>query len=191
MSKSRLCVCALGSVLIVPVAQAHPGHLHEVQGFIDGWLHPLTGFDHVLFMLAVGVWMALRVPVAGKGLLFLVPVAQIVAAATMWLPATVVAWEMVLAISLIAIGVLLWRAEGSPVAVAVAALGVGLHAAVHWMEMPAGSDAPGYGLGMLAASVLLYLLGGLVGIALRPVAARGARAFGITLAGGGLWMLLG
>ena len=167
MSKSRLCLGALGSLLVVPMAQAHPGHLHEAHGFLAGFLHPLTGIDHLLFMLAVGVWMALRVPAAGKGLLLLIPLAQVLAVAAMWLPVSVVVWEVTLAVSLVTIGVLLWRTQGSRFAVALAVLGAGLHAAVHWAEMPAGADTLGYGLGMLAASVLLYVLGSLVGVAPR------------------------
>jgi urease accessory protein len=190
MIKTRLPVFLLGLLGLAPLALAHPGHLHDSAGFLAGVLHPLTGVDHVLFMLAVGVLVALRVPAAGRGVLLSIPVAQVLAVAAMWLPVSIVAWEPALAVSLIAISVLLWRARGSRAAVALAVLGAGLHAAVHWVEMPAGADAPGYGLGMLAASVLLYLLGSLVGIALRPFAERAARAFGITLAGGGLWMLL-
>jgi urease accessory protein len=191
MINVRLPVFLLGLVVGAPLAFAHPGHAHDTAGFTAGFLHPLTGIDHVLFLLAVGVWMAWRAPAAGRGLLLAILVAQLAAAGAVALPLSVSIWEAALAVSLITMGVLLRRAPRSPAAAALAVLGTGLHAAVHWVEMPAGAGAPGYGLGMLAASVLLYALGGLAGAALRPVAERGARAFGITLAGGGLWMLLG
>ncbi len=49
-------------------AMAHPGH--EAVGFMSGFLHPLTGLDHLLVMLAIGFWAAraptqnrLRIPV--------------------------------------------------------------------------------------------------------------------------------
>jgi urease accessory protein len=190
MIKTRLPVFLLGLLGLAPLALAHPGHLHDSAGFLAGFLHPLTGVDHVLFMLAVGVWIALRVSAARRGALLAIPVVQGAAAGAVALPLSAAAWELALAVSLIAMGALLWRARGSLLAVALAVLGAGLHAAVHWAEMPAGADALGYGFGMLAASVLLYALGGLVGVALRRFAERGARAFGITLAGGGLWMLL-
>lgn len=191
MSYARLFVFLFAMMGCAPLVVAHPGHVHEVAGFASGFLHPLTGIDHVLFMLALGVWLVLCAPAAGRAVLLSIPVAQLLAVAAMWLPVTTVVWELALAASLMAMGVLLWRAHGSRVAVALAMLGTGLHAAVHWVEMPAGTDSLGYGFGMLAATLLLYALGGLAGVALRPYAERGARTFGITLAGGGLWMLLG
>jgi urease accessory protein len=39
--------------LALPAA-AHPGH--AATGFAAGFLHPLTGFDHLLALLAVGLW---------------------------------------------------------------------------------------------------------------------------------------
>lgn len=49
-------------MLFSGAALAHPGHLgHELPGsmFAAGFWHPLTGFDHLLAMLAVGMWSAL------------------------------------------------------------------------------------------------------------------------------------
>lgn len=48
---------ALLSLFATSVAFAHPGHV-ESASFMDGFLHPLTGFDHLLAMLAVGLWSA-------------------------------------------------------------------------------------------------------------------------------------
>nr|WP_314545984.1 HupE/UreJ family protein [uncultured Massilia sp.] len=47
-------VLATGLALALPAA-AHPGHGVE-SGFAAGFLHPLTGFDHLLALLAVGLW---------------------------------------------------------------------------------------------------------------------------------------
>lgn len=49
---------AAGMALALPAA-AHPGHGVDtglVTGFLAGFLHPLTGFDHLLALLAVGLW---------------------------------------------------------------------------------------------------------------------------------------
>ncbi|MCX8749306.1 HupE/UreJ family protein [Snodgrassella sp. B3088] len=44
-------------LLLSPVlAFAHPGHITE--GWQAGALHPLSGWDHLLAMLAVGLWAA-------------------------------------------------------------------------------------------------------------------------------------
>ena len=53
---------AAALMLFSGAALAHPGHLgHELPGsmFAAGFWHPLTGFDHLLAMLAVGMWSAL------------------------------------------------------------------------------------------------------------------------------------
>src|SRR5580700_4504674 len=55
LSKSLL---ALGLLVFLPnLASAHilPGTTHGLQ---DGLLHPLTGWDHLLAMFAVGLWAA-------------------------------------------------------------------------------------------------------------------------------------
>ena len=48
----RWCI-ALMSVAFSSIAQAHPGH---GGGLLAGIAHPLFGLDHVLAMVAVGVW---------------------------------------------------------------------------------------------------------------------------------------
>lgn len=48
-------------LLTAGAALAHPGHLgHEALGVAAGLMHPLTGVDHMLAMVAVGLWAALR-----------------------------------------------------------------------------------------------------------------------------------
>jgi urease accessory protein len=42
--------------LFVSQVQAHPGH--GLESALEGFMHPLTGWDHLLVMLAVGVWAA-------------------------------------------------------------------------------------------------------------------------------------
>ena len=44
-------------ILTPSVALAHPGH---GIGFLAGLEHPLTGMDHLLAMLAIGLWAAAR-----------------------------------------------------------------------------------------------------------------------------------
>jgi urease accessory protein len=58
---------AASFLLTAGAALAHPGHAgHEALGVGAGLLHPLTGVDHVLAMVAVGLWAALR---GGRALL--------------------------------------------------------------------------------------------------------------------------
>jgi urease accessory protein len=61
MKKSLLIVMTfLGLPL---TAMAHPGH--DAVGFMSGFMHPLTGFDHLLVMLAIGFWAA-RAPTENR-----------------------------------------------------------------------------------------------------------------------------
>ena len=53
--------------LMSGAALAHPHYHHgEAAGFMPGFLHPLTGLDHVLAMVAVGIWAAL---IGGRALI--------------------------------------------------------------------------------------------------------------------------
>src|SRR5256885_1793887 len=48
---------ALAAILLPTAAWAHPGHGAAV-GFVQGFVHPVTGIDHVLAMIAVGLFAA-------------------------------------------------------------------------------------------------------------------------------------
>src|SRR5262249_49206885 len=43
------------ALLIPALAHAHPGHSHAA-GWVEGAAHPLLGLDHILAMVAVGLW---------------------------------------------------------------------------------------------------------------------------------------
>jgi urease accessory protein len=49
----------LAALAVAPAAHAHVG-VGETTGFMRGFLHPLSGLDHVLSMVAVGLWAAQR-----------------------------------------------------------------------------------------------------------------------------------
>lgn len=60
-SRQPIAARALGLILLIflctQVAFAHPVK-GEAVGFLSGFLHPISGLDHVLAMVAVGVWGA-------------------------------------------------------------------------------------------------------------------------------------
>ena len=60
-------------LLIATAAMAHPHHAHldGYGSFMSGLLHPFFGLDHVLAMVAVGLWASL---ISGRAL-FVVPAA--------------------------------------------------------------------------------------------------------------------
>ena len=57
---SNKSVLAITLALITNAAVAHPqaggAHAHD---FFSGFAHPFTGLDHLLAMLAVGIWSCL------------------------------------------------------------------------------------------------------------------------------------
>ena len=47
----------LSSMLFAPLVQAHTG-VHETSGLTAGFLHPLTGIDHIVVAVVCGLWAA-------------------------------------------------------------------------------------------------------------------------------------
>jgi urease accessory protein len=177
---------AASALVLSTTAFAHTGH--EAASFTSGLLHPLTGFDHLLAMLAVGVWSGLT-----RGPVWLAPLAFMVmlgvgagAGATSIAPAGV---EPMIAASLLVLGLLIVWAHRLPMAAgALAAGGFALfHGAAHGAEVGATTFAL---LGMLMATAALHLTGLTLG---RHVIARRLwvpRASGALLALSGVGLLL-
>ena len=59
MNVSRFGLFLFGSLLVVPVAQAHPGHQSDDRGLLAGIVHSFMSVDHALFLLAMGVGFGL------------------------------------------------------------------------------------------------------------------------------------
>jgi urease accessory protein len=183
----RLLIAAL--VALPAIAQAHPGHDgdHELTwDFNGGFLHPLTGWDHLLAMVAVGIWAA---HLGGRAR-WLLPTAFLsamiagstLAQATAALPAV----EHGIAASLLALGLLIAFAVRLPALAggALAALCALFHGAAHGAEMPAHTAAWSYGLGFVAATALLHVAGIALGSRLAQHAAL-SRTLGATIAAAG------
>ncbi|MFN6977257.1 MAG: HupE/UreJ family protein, partial [Gemmobacter sp.] len=51
----------LGALLLSTPALAHTGH-GGTSGLLAGLLHPVLGLDHLLAMVAVGIWSGLALP---------------------------------------------------------------------------------------------------------------------------------
>jgi urease accessory protein len=65
MNKTRTYLLLASSLALSLPAAAHPGHADT--GFVAGLLHPLTGLDHLLALLAVGLWSRQRWGGSGHG----------------------------------------------------------------------------------------------------------------------------
>jgi urease accessory protein len=155
-------------------AAAHPGH--AATGFGAGFLHPLTGFDHLLALLAVGLWSRQQ-----RHGLVLPPVFLVLMAlgASTGLGAALPALETSIAATVLLLGVLAAFALRVPAALAVAAVSLCgfLHGLAHGMEL-AGMTS---GAGFLLASALVMAMGALPGERLRRMAGAAIGAAGLVL----------
>ena len=170
-------------LLMLPsVALAHPGH---GAGLSEGFLHPLSGADHLLAMVGVGLWAA---TLGGKAR-FALPAAFLaaMAAGAAYVPDLAVlhaAVEPMILASVILLGAAVALALRAPLLLAlpmVALMGLA-HGGAHGLE---GSGS-GFGLGMLAGTALLHGLGlglgTMVGHATRRLSGALALLAGVALA---------
>jgi urease accessory protein len=156
----RKIAAATIAVLVPGVAMAHPGlpHVHDA---VTGFVHPLTGIDHILAMIAVGVFAA---QLGGRAL-WLVPAAFVTTMAAAGLlgmagvPLPFV--EIGIALSVIALGAAVAFRIKLPVTIAMTVVGLFaiFHGYAHGVEMPETLSELGYGLGFVVATALLHLVG--------------------------------
>ncbi|MDE2372117.1 MAG: HupE/UreJ family protein [Burkholderiales bacterium] len=183
--------CALLAGLACGAARAH--ELHGAgTGLAAGLLHPVTGLDHVLAMVAVGLWGAVLGPPAIWVLPIAFPVAMAFGAllgmAGMPLPGV----EIGIAISALVLGLLVTsrRRLPLPLALALVAAFAVCHGHAHGRELPAGGDALLYSLGFVIATGSLHAAGIALGALDRWPAGRVVvRLAGLGVASGGLWFL--
>ncbi|MDD5277079.1 MAG: HupE/UreJ family protein [Methylovulum sp.] len=163
-TKSLILSAILLSLATLP-AHAHTG-IGTVHGLLDGLVHPLVGIDHLLVMLAVGLWAAMR---GGKSS-WLLPLAFLTAmgagAGLSSLGITITAAETWVACSVVAAGVLVWRNTrmSSALAVALVAVFALAHGYVHALELTDSADALAYSAGFLLTTAVLHGLGLAVGL---------------------------
>lgn len=150
----------LACILVPGLALAHPGHEHT-SSFLSGLTHPLTGLDHLLAMLAVGLWAA---SLGGRALL-IVPsmfvLTMILGAAAAMFGASVPFVESGIVLSVILLGGLLVLAKRLPTALAAIIAGAFalFHGVAHGMEMPLSGNGLEYGVGFSLATIALHLVG--------------------------------
>ncbi len=176
-------------------AHAHVG-LGPAQAatWFSGLVHPLLGADHLLAMLAVGLWSA-AAPARRRWQ------APTLFVSTMLLGALAAGWgarapasglEAAIAASVAALGALLLGRAVFPTAwcmglVAAAAL---LHGMAHGLEWDPATPWLAYGAGFTLTTALLHLGGLGLGLALQRMHAAWLRVAGMAIGGAGLAMLL-
>lgn len=170
----RYAVAALPVLFAATSAQAHVGH--DVTGFVSGFVHPLGGLDHILAMVAIGLWAG---QLGGRAL-WAVPVSFVAAMvlggilgmAGQPLHAT----ELAIAVSVVVLGLVVALRLRPQLLLAVAVSGAVavFHGHAHGIEAGATTDGVSYALGFVAATGLLHLTGIAASELCRVAAARAA-----------------
>jgi urease accessory protein len=151
--------------LVLLLSSARPAFAHaqkgEAVGFVTGFLHPISGLDHVLAMVAVGLWgaqlgapaiwplpVAFPIVMAAGGMLGLMGVA---------LPGT----EYGIAASAILLGAAVMFEARPPLVVAatLVAFFAIFHGHAHGTELPPGQSALLYSMGFVVATGCLHAAG--------------------------------
>jgi urease accessory protein len=163
---------AVVAVLALPApAGAHVGP--SVGGLGDGFAHPITGLDHLLAMVAVGVVAAVAF---GRGRRWYAPAAFVgamvagglVGLASVSLPGT----ELVIVASVVALGIAVAVAaelgsKAGAVALGLLAMAGFAHGHAHGMEAPASASPGLYVVGFITATVVLHAAGVAIGATVR------------------------
>lgn len=177
--------------LLPAAVHAHPGH--GASGFIPGVIHPVSGADHILAMVAVGIWAS---QLGGKAL-WAVPAAFVsvmsLGGALGMAHAPLPFVEQGILASVLVLGLLIVTAARVPLAAGmciVSAFAL-FHGHAHGAEMPSSSAALSYALGFTLATAALHAAGICLGSALSNAArSEWVRAAGgVILAGGGAMAL--
>ena len=164
----------------------------EAGGFVTGLLHPISGADHVLAMVAVGLWGAQL----GAPAIWLLPVAfPMVRAAggtlgLLGVPLPGIEFGIAASALLLGAAVMLELRPPLAAAAALVALFAVFHGHAHGTELPPGQSAMLYSMGFVAATGCLHAVGIGIGEARRWTWGRGLlRAAGALVAGGGVFFV--
>jgi urease accessory protein len=164
------------------------------SGFKSGFLHPLSGLDHVLAMVAVGIWGVQL----GKSATWVLPVTFPLVMAiggamgVRGVPLSHV--ETGIAASALVLGILVALAARLPLWIAMAITGVFavFHGYAHGVELPHAAQPLAFGVGFVAATGLLHLCGISLGLARRWTAGSALLRFsGAAIAAVGVCLLTG
>jgi urease accessory protein len=173
LSQKTIRLAAFGALLVsVGSAQAHTGH--GTDSLFQGLAHPLSA-DHLLAMLAVGLWSVAALP-AGKvwqgPATFML---ALVASAVLGMQGVTVPFlEQAIALSVALFGALLVMGRLQlPVSLGLGlvAAAASLHGLAHGAETPASGFAA-YAIGFLLSTAMLHASGVAAGLGMRRYLAR-------------------
>lgn len=156
------------ALMLLPItASAHTG-VGDPSGIAHGFLHPVSGLDHILAMVMVGV---LAWQLGGRAL-WLLPASFVasmclggaIGVAGIQLPFV----EIGIAVSVVVLGAVVAGAMRAPLAAVMGLVGLFaiFHGHAHGSEMPENISGLAYAMGFIAATALLHVAGICAGVAL-------------------------
>lgn len=185
------CILASAALLCATGASAHSG-TGLAGGFGSGFAHPLSGPDHMLAMVSVGLWGAFL----GRPLVYVLPVIfpimMSVGGAIGMAGIDVPPVELGIAASVIVLGAMILGAVRAPAVVACAVVAVFalFHGYAHGAELPSAADPVGYTSGFVLATGLLHVIGiGFGSIGRFSAGMLALRAAGGAIVLAGFWFL--
>jgi urease accessory protein len=170
-------------------------HITNASGgdFAHGFTHPFSGLDHILAMIAVGLWASQL----GRPAYWMLPLTfpvVMAAGAVLGFAGVPLPWvEVAIAGSVIILGALVALALRPSLTVSIALIGLFalMHGHSHGTELPQATSPLAYGTGFLIATVLLHAIGLAIGGTSRwPLARVGLRTAGAAIAAIGVLLLV-
>ncbi len=190
MRKLSIGAVALSAVALATPAFAPSGMQGHMHGFVNGLMHPVSGLDHLLAMIGVGIWSALivrgsRVLLAPAAFMLAMLAGAGLGMGGVPLPAV----ETGIALSVVVLGLLISGRVGMPAAAAALIIGAFgmLHGYAHGSE--AEGSAAAYVAGFTITTAALHLAGIGAGRSLASICLS-ARTAGGLMALAGLGMLV-
>lgn len=191
MKRGYQIAAVLAALFLAGTAQAHTIGAHGA-GFAAGMAHPFIGLDHLLAMVAVGLWAAQlggraiwRMPLAFMAMMAL---GSIFAFVGLLLPAV----EAGIAVSVLVLGLLIAVVARFPLAASMLLVGAFalFHGHAHGQELPQAASAFAYSLGFLFATGLLHAAGAGLGLLLgRDISVNWVRLMGGGIAAAGVMLI--
>jgi urease accessory protein len=182
--------------LALLAAAAGPAYAHTGDGlsggFPSGFAHPFFGPDHLVAMIAVGLWGAFLGPPAIWLLPIVFPLVMALGGVLAILGVALPGVEIGIALSAVVLGLMVALAAQPPLLIAAVLVGAFaiLHGHAHGAELPPGANAVAYSVGFVVATGLLHLAGISLGLSARwPAGRMVVRAVGGAIALAGLVFL--
>ena len=186
----------LAYTLAISAVTAAPAFAHfapeEHGSFMTGLIHPFSGADHMLAMIAVGLWASQiggrarwAVPTAFVSLMALGFVLALIGAPLPFVEPGILA-------SVIGLGLLVALAVKVPTAISAIIVGVFalFHGHAHGGELGTAT-ALTFGAGFIASTALLHMAGLSIGMLVGSRSPLVTRALGAATAVGGAWLAFG